>query len=161
MMTEFIIGVVLGALFIFGIRMISKGVTEEHQTECKKVAKYITIIKATCDKIDKDNDAIIPGTVHTCIKDRVFDIKIERREVVFKDACATRYFYYDIYINGSIDARFHKLHTNDASDYYTLDCMHSRRRDEIILILKEGAKAAANRELAKKVYDNLHESYFN
>ena len=160
-MTEFIIGIVFGGLFVFGIMMISKSVMEEHQSDCKKIAEYITIIKAVCDRIDKGEDAVIPGTVHTCIKDRVFDIKIERQEVRFKDSCVPRYYFYDIYINGSVDARFHKLHTNDASDYYTLDCMHSGRRDEIMLILKEGAKAAANRELAKKVYDNLHESYFN
>ena len=157
-MSEFIIGVVLGAMFVFGIIMISKGVTEEHQTECKKVEKYITIIKAVCDRIDKNNDAVIPGTVHTYIKDRVFDIKIEKQEVRFKDGCVPRYYFYDIYINGSIDARFHRLHTNDASDYYTLVCMHNRRREEVILILKEGSKAAANRELAKEIYDNLHQS---
>ena len=160
-MLEFIIGVVLGAMFVLGIAMISKSVMNEHQSECKKVAEYITIIKATCDKIDKNADAIIPVTVHTCIKDRIFDIKIERQEVRCKDSCVPRYYFYDIYINGSIDARFHKLHTNDAVDYYTLDCMHNRKRDEVILILKEGAKSAANQELAKKVYDNMDESYFN
>ena len=113
-MLEFIIGVVLGAMFVLGIRMISKSVLEEHQSECKKVSDYITIIKAMCDRIDKD-DTVVPGTVHACIKNRVFDIKIERQEVRFKDGCDTRYYFYDIYINGSIDARFHKLHTNDVN----------------------------------------------
>lgn len=152
-----ILGAVFGACAVIMIWISwAKEVSDySDQKAMRKIQNYITVIKAFNDRVVGNN--VKQGVIETTIKDKTFQVVVYRVE----DPKNSIYYHYAIQINDEIVAKLHRFYSSSCHTYYSFEVLNNRDKKEIIEILESASYASFRKEEAKKIRNNMKNSYFD